>query len=408
MARRNLVVSLDIGTTKTVALVGEALENDRINIIGIGQAPSRGLRRGIIVDIDEAVSSIDQALERAERMSGIQITGAVVGMTGANVASLNSHGVIAVYREDHEITEDDLRRAVNNSRFVTVPPECSILHVIPRQFSVDGCNGIRHPVGMTGARLEVETHIITGSTTSVQNVVKSVKRAGLKLQGLVISPLASCEATLNPGEKDLGVIMVDIGGGTTSISLSENGSPWFTSVIPVGGDHITSDLAVGLRTTLAEAERIKAENGCVLAELAPKEQTVEVTVVGGKNHQMVSRQQLAGIIEPRVQEILTMVRHEIQRSGYRGMLPGGMVLTGGTAAMDGIIEMAQEEMGIPVRLGLPARLGGLFDVASGPAYASGIGLLMQAARSHQEGMARGDPLLGGLWGRIKSWWRDFT
>lgn len=407
MARRNLVVSLDIGTSKTVALVGEVEDNARINIIGVGQAPSRGLKRGIIVNIDEAVSSIDQALERAERMSGMHVTGVLVGMTGASVTSLNSSGVIAVFGEDREITEEDVRRAVNNSRYVTVPADCSILHAVPRQFIVDGCSGIRDPIGMIGARLEVETHIVTGATTSVQNVVKSIKRAGLKMQGLVLSPLASCEAVLHPGEKDLGALLVDIGGGTTSLALFESGSPWFTSVLPVGGDHITSDLAVGLRIPPAEAERVKIENGCVLAELAPQNETVEVTDVGG-NRNRVSRRQLAGIIEPRVQEILSMVRYEIQRSGYRGMLPGGVVLTGGTASMDGVVELAQAELEVPARLGSPIKLGGLSDVVCGPAYSTGVGLLLQAARSVQEEMARGDPLLGGLWGRIKSWWRELA
>ncbi|MDH7479812.1 MAG: cell division protein FtsA, partial [Syntrophomonadaceae bacterium] len=390
MARRHLVVSLDIGTTKTVALVGEVEDYSRINLIGVGQAPSQGLRRGVIVNIGEAAGAIDLALEKAERMSGVQITGALVGMTGAGITSINSRGVIAVFGEDREITDEDVQRAVNNSRFVTIPAGSSILHVIPRQFVVDGCGGIRDPAGMMGARLEVESHIISVATTSVQNVVKSVKRAGLKLQGLVLSPLAACEAVLHPGERDLGVVLVDIGGGTTSITLYEGGSPWFTSVLPVGGDHITSDLAVGLRTGLVEAEKVKIEHGCLMAGLAYDREAGEVPGAGGSGSQRVSRRQLAGIIEPRVQEILSLVQSEISRSGYRGVLPGGVVLTGGTASLKGISEFAQAELGLPVRIGLPTRLGGLFDVAGTPAYASGIGLLLKAARNYHEEMVRRD------------------
>lgn len=408
MAGRHLVVSLDIGTTKTVALVGEVEDYSRINLIGVGQAPSQGLRRGVIVNIGEAANAIDLALEKAERMSGVQITGALVGMTGAGVTSVNSRGVIAVFGEDREITDEDVQRAINNSRFVTIPTGSSILQVIPRQFVVDGCSGIRDPAGMMGARLEVESHIISVATTSIQNVVKSVKRAGLKLQGLVLSPLAAGEAVLQSGERDLGVVLVDIGGGTTSITLYEGGSPCFTSVLPVGGDHITSDLAVGLRTSLSEAEKVKIEHGCVMAGQASDKEVGEVPGMGGSSSQRVSRRQLAGIIEPRVQEILSLVQSEIVRSGYRGVLPGGVVLTGGTASLKGISEYAQAELGLPVRIGLPTRLGGLFDAAATPAYASGIGLLIKAARSYQEEMVRRDPLLGGLWGKLKSWWRELA
>ncbi|NPV91480.1 MAG: cell division protein FtsA [Firmicutes bacterium] len=407
MARRNLVVSLDIGTTKTLALVGKVSENHSISVVGIGITPSRGLKKGSVVNIDEVVSSIDQALERAERMSGIHVTGALVGMTGTGITSMNSSAVVAVTGEDSEVTEEDVRRVVGNSQFETVPEDCSVLHAIPRKFTVDGCGGIRDPQGMIGARLEVETHIVAAATTSVQNVVKSVRRAGIKPQGLVANPLAAAEAVLRQDEKDLGVLLVDIGGGTTGISLFESGSPLYTSVLPVGGDHITSDLAMGLRVSLAEAERIKTEHGCVLAGLMSRSDTIETASPSGQRF-TVSRQHLASIIEPRFQEILNLVRQEIQRSEYRGMLPGGMVITGGNSVIDGIIELAQEEMRVPVRLGSPPRLGGISEAVSGPAYAAGIGLLIKAARSHQVEMSSGDPLLGGLLGRIKSWWRDLA
>lgn len=323
MARRNIVVGLDIGTTKTVVLVGEVAEGAGVELIGVGEAPSQGMRRGSIVNLEETVRAIDLALDRAERFSGTQINGAFVGVAGPGVGSFNNRGVAAVRREDREISEEDVRRALNNARCVAVPDECSIIHILPRQFIVDGNEGIRDPIGMTGTRLEVEVHIITGAYTFLQNVVKSVQRAGIKVQGLVLNPLGAAEAVLHPAEKELGALLVDIGGGTTDVALYVGGGLWFTSVLPIGGDHITSDLAVGLRTTLGEAERIKVEYGVVDEKDATNDAVVEVTPLGWGRKTQVSRRQIAEIVTPRAQEILEMIRQEVVRSGYRGVLPGG-------------------------------------------------------------------------------------
>jgi len=409
MARRNIVVGLDIGTTKTVVLVGEATEGAGVELIGVGEAPSQGMRRGSIVNLEETVRAVDLALERAEHFSGAQITGAFVGVAGPTIGSFNNRGVAAVRREDREILEEDVKRAMNNARCIAIPEECSIIHILPRQFIVDGNEGIHDPVGMTGTRLEVEVHIVTGAYTFLQNVVKSVQRAGIKVQGLVLNPLGAAEAVLYPAEKELGALLVDIGGGTTDLALYAGGSLWFTSVLPVGGDHITSDLAVGLRTTHGEAERIKIEYGTVCKDDGAANESVEVASLGWGKRSRVPRAQIAEIIIPRVQEILDMVRQEVERSGYRGVLPGGAVFTGGGALLKGFLDMAQAELGLPVRLGRPVYLKGLADMVNSPGFAAAAGVLLYAARNFKEEMAsRGDPLLGGLWGRIKSWLKELA
>jgi len=409
MARRNVVVGLDVGTTKIVALAGEVAANGQVDIIGFGESPSKGLRKGAIVNIDETVRSIDMAIEKAERMMGFQITGVYAGVTGANICSVNSRGVVAVTGNDREITPEDVQRVLQNARMVLVPPERKIIHVLPRQYIVDGYDGIRNPVGMIGARLEVEAHIISGSNTYLQNIVKCIQRNQLKLYDLVVSPLAAAEATVFPGEKELGSILVDMGGGTTDIVLYHGGSIWYTAGLPIGGDHVTSDLAVGIRTTLNEAERVKKENGCVLAELAPDNEVVQVTNVGGREVNRISRKTVASFIKPRVQEIFAMIREEVTRSGYQGMLPGGCILTGGTSLINGMLELAHEELQLPVRIGYPEGVGGLAEVVKNPQYSTAVGLVLQAAKNCREEMvAEGDPLLGGIWGRIRSWWKEMA
>ncbi|NPV26583.1 MAG: cell division protein FtsA [Firmicutes bacterium] len=408
MARRTIVVGLDVGTTKTTALVGEVDGEHRVHIIGVGECPSSGLRKGTIVDIDNTVKSIDRAIEKAERMSGVHVEAVCVGIAGANISSVNNRGVIAVAGPDREITAEDVERVLQAARVIHLPADRRIIHVIPRQYLVDGYDGVRDPVGMAGSRLEVETNIITGAATSIQNMLKSIHRAGLKLQDLVLNPLASGEAVLLPAEKELGVVVVDIGGGTTDIAIYDQGSPWFTSVLPIGGDYVTSDLAVGLRTTLAEAERVKREMGCVLADLAPDNEYVEITSVGGKEVNRVSRKLLATIIEPRMQEIIAIIRNEIYRSGYKGILPGGVVLTGGAVLMDGLVELARTQFNLPVRIGVPEGIGGISDVVSSPAYATAVGLVLYAAKKlHSSAGEEDDPLLGKFFAKVKSWFREF-
>lgn len=408
MTRQAIVVGLDVGTTKTTALVGKVDNEQRVHIIGIGECPSIGLRKGTIVEIEATVKSIDQAVEKAEQMSGVRIESAWVGIAGTNIGSINNRGVISVANVNREITAGDVERVMQAAKVLHIPPDRRIIHIIPRQYVVDGYDGVRDPVGMAGSRLEVETNIITGTATSIQNMLKSVHQAGIKTQDLILNPLASGQAVLMPAEKELGVVVVDIGGGTTDIAIYDQGSPCFTSVLPIGGDYVTSDLAVGLRTTLAEAERVKQANGCVLVDQAPDNETVEITNVGGKEVNRVSRKLLAGIIEPRVQEIIAIIRNEIHRSGYKGMLPGGIVLTGGTAQMDGLVELTQTQFDLPVRIGVPEGIGGISDVVNSPAYSCAVGLLLYAARTAQNSSREeGDPLLGKFINRVTTWLHEY-
>ncbi|NLK51673.1 MAG: cell division protein FtsA [Syntrophomonadaceae bacterium] len=409
MARRNVVVGLDIGTTKTVVLVGEVAPNGRVYIIGVGEAPSRGLRKGAIVDIEDTVRSIDQAVEKAEHMSGVEVDRVMVAVSGSHLNSLNNRGVVAVAGPGREITSVDVERVLYNTRMIVVPPERRIVHVLPRQYIVDGYDSIRDPVGMIGVRLEVEAHIITASSTYLQNLVKCVEKAGLRVETLVVNPMAAAEASVLPEEKELGVLLVDIGGGTTDMALFEKGSLWLTSGLPLGGDHITSDLAVGLRTTLLEAERVKREYGCVLMELISGNESVMITNVGSREVNQITRRNIVEVIQPRVQEILMLVREAILRSGYQGALPGGCVLTGGTALLAGMKELAQDELQLPVRIGYPEGLGGLVDVAHSPQFSTVAGLVLQAAKQFQVVIvAEADPLLGGIWGKLKSWWKELA
>lgn len=409
MARRNIVVGLDIGTTKVVALAGETASDGKADIIGFGETPSNGLRKGAIVNIDEIVRSIDLAIEKAERMVGFQINGVYAGISGAGINSVNNRGIVAVTGTDREIAPEDVRRVLQNARMVLVPPERKILHVLPRQFVVDGYDGIRNPIGMIGARLEVEAHIISASSTYLQNIVRCIQRNQLKLYDLVASPLAAAEASLLPRERELGSLLIDIGGGTTDLVLYQGGSVWYTASLPIGGDHVTSDLAVGVRTTLNEAERVKRENGCVTAESASEHQTIEVAALGNREVNRVSRQTVAGIIKPRIQEIFAMIRDEVNRSGYQGTFLGGCILTGGTSLIEGMPELAQAELRLPVRIGCPIGVGGLADVIRDPQYSTAAGLVLQAAKNCREGrVAPGDPLLGSIWGRIRSWWKEMA
>ncbi|NPV29704.1 MAG: cell division protein FtsA [Firmicutes bacterium] len=380
MARGNTIVGLDAGSTKIAVIVGEVGLDGQLQILGLGTVPSAGIRKGAIIDIESTVRSIEEAIEKAEQMSGRPIDGGYVGITGAAISSLNNRGVVAVSSPHQEITQEDVERVLQAARVIALPHDRRIIHVIPRQFIVDGNESIRDPVGMLGARLEVETHIVTSTHAVVQNLLKCCERAGFHVQEFVLNAYASGEAVLFPAEKELGVAVVDIGGGTTDIAIFEQGSLWFTSVLPVGGDYITSDLAVGLRTPLTQAEIVKKEFGCTLPALTSDSEYVEIPSVGGKEIRRVSKKTIADIIQPRVQEILGLVKDQLERSGYRGLLPGGVVLTGGTALTEGIVELATEELQRPVRIGYPEAVGGLADVVSSPVYATGIGLLLYGAK----------------------------
>lgn len=408
MPRTEVMVGLDIGTHKVVAIVGEVQNGKDIRVIGVGEAISSGLRKGIIVDIDRTARSISEAVASAERMSGVKIESCLVGITGTHMSSLINRGVVAVANQDGEITVEDAKRVLAAAKVIALPPDRRIIHVIPREYIVDGYDGIVDPVGMTGSRLEVETNIVTAAAASVQNTIKALERADLHVEEFVLNPLASAEAVLLPAEKELAAIVVDIGAGTTDIALFDSKGLFFTSVIPIGGDYITSDLAVGLRTPLAQAEQIKKEHGCVLAELMPDEEDISITTVGGKVTKHVSRRMIASIIKPRMQEILYLVKKEIDRSNFKGLIPGGVILTGGCSLLEGLEQFAMEELDMPVRIGYPQDVGGLSDIVNSTAYASGIGILKYGEkRSAMPGINEGNNLFFTNWiDKIKSWFKE--
>jgi cell division protein FtsA len=378
-----------------------------LQIIGIGAAPTAGIRRGSVIDIESTVRSIEEAVVKAEQMSGRPIDGGYVGITGTSVSSLNNRGVVAVADPEQEITREDVDRVLQAARVIALPHDRRVIHVIPRQFIVDGNENILDPVGMIGARLEVETQIVTIANSAAQNLLKCCDRAGLRVYELVLNSLASGEAVLLPAERELGVVVVDIGGGTTDIAIFDQGALWYSAVLPVGGDYVTSDLAVGLRTPVHQAEELKKKMGCTLPELASDNESAEIPNVGGKESHRVSKRMIANIIHPRVQEILGLVKNQIEKSRYQGMLPGGVVITGGVALTDGIIELAAEELQWPARLGYPEAAGGLADVIHSPVYATGVGLLAYAARRHTSEAAKIDSLSWKeTFGRIRKWFQD--
>ncbi|MEW6662250.1 MAG: cell division protein FtsA [Bacillota bacterium] len=407
MPKKNIVAGVDIGSTKVAVLVGEITSHGYLEILGVGECQASGLRRGVIVDIEHTSRAVQAAAEQAERMSGVQLHTVYAGLTGPHITSMGNRGVVAVSSPDKEISIEDVNRVLDASRVISLPGDKRIIHVLSREFVVDGYDGVVDPVGMSGSRLEVETHIVTASAAAVQNLLKSIQRAGLSVAELVLNPLASAEAVILPAEKELGVALADIGGGTTEIALFDRGGMCFTSVLPVGGEHITSDLAVGLRTPLQYAEKIKRENGCVLASLMPDTADIDVETIGLQQWRKVSRKTVASIIEPRVQEIFALIKHEMKKSGLKGMLPGGVVITGGTALMDGFGNLAYEELSLPVRVGQPLHLGGLADMVSGPQYATVVGLLQYAAKKGTGGAEAGEgPPWENVWLLIRNWVRN--
>ncbi|MEN6508347.1 MAG: cell division protein FtsA [Smithella sp.] len=376
--KSNVLVGIDIGTTKTTAIVGEMTETG-IDIIGMGITPAKELKKGGLVNIDKTVEAVRKAVEDAEHMSGCRINSAYVGIAGSHIKGQNSLGIVAV--KGREVGEDDLLRAVEASKAIAIPVDREILHTLPQNYVVDGQDGIRDPVGMSGVRLEAKVHIVTGASASIQNVVKSVNRVGLDIEDVVLEQLAASEAVLSDDEKDLGVALIDIGGSTTGIAIFAEGSIKHTATLPVGGNFLTSDIATGLRTPFAEAEKIKMKYGCALTSMIPKEETIEVPSVGGREARMVSRQIMGRIIEPRMDEILNMALKEMVRSGYEDLLAAGLVLTGGASLLPGLTEMAEQIFDMPVRLGCPTGVGGLSDVANSPAFAVGVGLIIYGSKN---------------------------
>lgn len=404
--RDSLVVGLDIGTTKICTVVGEIVDG-QVQIIGLGTHPSKGLRKGVVVNIESTVQSIKKAVEEAELMADCHITSVYAGIAGGHIKGINSHGIIAI--KNKEITPNDVRRVIDAASAVAIPMDREIIHVLPQEFIVDGQDGIKDPVGMSGIRLEGKVHIVTGAITSAQNIIKCANRAGLDVADIVLEQLGSSEAVLTPEEKELGAAIIDIGGGTTDLVIFSNGSIKHTAVFSLAGNHITHDISVGLRTPVEEAEKIKIRYGCALTSMVRKDETIEVPSVGGRRPRVLSRQTLAEIIEPRVEEILTLVHEEVVRMGYANLIPAGVILTGGSAILEGVPELAEQIFNLPVRRGIPTGISGLVDLVSSPIYATGVGLVLYGSRNRTKSRFRvgEENIFSKVTHRMREWIGEF-
>jgi cell division protein FtsA len=403
---KNLIVALDIGTSKVVAIVGEITSAGEVDIIGIGSHPSRGLKKGVVVNIESTVQSIQRAVEEAELMAGCQIHSVYAGIAGSHIRSLNSHGIVAI--RDKEVMQSDMERVIDAARAVAIPADQKILHVLPQEFVIDTQEGIREPIGMSGVRLEAKVHLVTGAVSAAQNIVKCVRRCGLEVDDIILEQLASSNAVLSDDEKELGVCLVDIGGGTTDIAVFTEGAIRHTAVIPIAGDQVTNDIAVALRTPTQHAEDIKIKYGCALAQLASADETIEVPSVGDRAARRLARQTLADVVEPRYEELFTLVQAELRRSGFEDLCAAGVVLTGGSAKMEGVVDLAEEIFHMPVRLGMPQGVSGLVDVVRNPIYSTGVGLLLFGLHNRSGGVAselRGSGGLSNVVQRMKSWFQ---
>lgn len=406
MPKNSYIVGFDIGTKKVAAIIGEINEEKKVEIIGIGTAESKGLRKGVVVNLDATVEATKKAQEEAELMAGVEIDSAFIGLSGAHIKSFNSRGVIAVSGKNREISRDDIKRVIDQSKAVSIPPDREIIHIIPQEFVVDEQDGIKDPLGMSGIKLEVNVHIVTGAITSVQNLRTCVARAGIEIEQLVLNQIATSASTLTHDEMELGIGLIDVGGGTTEVAIFERGSLWYTSIIPIGGDNFTNDIAVGLRTPIPEAEKIKKKFGCVTSPLEDEQETIEVPSVGrGKKPRILSRQILADIIHPRAEEIFRLVDNDIKRMGYEKSLNSGIVLTGGTALLDGLEEIAEEIFDLPVRRGDPSGIGGLVDRVSTPDYATSVGLILYGYNQWKEKGISKDRKKG-FWAKFKDWLKE--
>ncbi|MCP3981625.1 MAG: cell division protein FtsA [bacterium] len=401
-------VGLDIGTTKICCVIGEIRDDGKVHVVGFGQAPSRGLRKGVVVNLDATVESVKAAVEEAELMAGVSVESATVGIAGGHIRSFNSRGVVAVSNRDRTVSRDDVKRVMDAARAVSIPQGREILHVLPQEYVLDDQGAIDDPAGLVGSKLEANVHIVTGSTTSVQNLVTCANRAGIEVRDTVLEQLAGSEAVLSEDERELGVALIDIGGGTTDLAIFERGSIWHTAVLPVGGDHFTNDLAVGLRTPIPDAERLKKKHGCALASLVEDAGApIEVPTVGGRKPRLLSHQVMTEILQPRANELFTLFRDEVVRAGFDKMLNAGLVLTGGASLLPGVTQVAEQIFELPVRLGEPRGAEGLVDPAAGPQHATAIGLALYTAKNRRP--RAGVPLtaqtgaLGRVGGRVKAW-----
>jgi cell division protein FtsA len=401
---KDLMVGIDIGTSKVVAIVGEITADGKINVIGLGSHPSQGMKRGVVVNIESAVSSIQNAVEEAELMAGCQIYSAYTGIAGSHIRSINSHGIVAI--RDREVTQTDVDRVIDAAKAVAIPADQKILHILPQEFIIDNQDSIREPIGMSGVRLEAKVHIVTGAVSAAQNIVKCLKRCGLVASDIVLEQFASSQSILAEDEKELGVCMIDIGGGTTDIAIFTDGSIRHTAVIPIAGDQVTNDVAIALRTPARNAEEIKLKYACALQDLADTNQMIDIPTVGDRPGRHLSKRALAEVVEARYEELFTLVATEIRRSGLEDLIAAGIVLTGGASKVEGAVELAERVFKMPVRLGTPQFVTGLPEVINNPVYATGVGLLiygLQQRDGQRESLSQ--PSLKGLWGRMRSWFQ---
>lgn len=401
--REEIIVGLDIGTTKVACLVGE-ITDEGIDIIGVGTQPCSGLKKGVVVNIDSTVAAIAKAVEEAEHMAGVEITQVYAGIAGSHIKAFHSEGVVAI--RDREVRPGDIERVIDAAKAVSIPQDREILHVVPREFSIDQQDGIKEPLGMAGVRLEARVHIVTAASASAQNIIKCCTRCGLEVQDLVLEPYATAESVLHSDEKELGVALLDIGGGTSDLVVFSEGALVHTIVLPIGGHQLTNDIAVGLRTPMTEAERLKHRHGCAMSSLIADDEMIEVPSVGGRPPRVMPRTVLSEILQPRVDEIFSLVRDELERCGLSETLASGMVVTGGSTILQGLPELAEEILGMPVRRGVPQGVGGLSDVVKTPIYATAVGLVLYGARKQDGLLLSQNSERRGVWRRMRSWFAE--
>jgi len=398
-----MIVGLDIGTSKVVAIVGEVTADGALKIVGLGSHPSRGLKKGVVVNIESTVQSIQRAIEEAELMAGCQIHSVYAGIAGSHIRSLNSHGIVAI--RDREVYAHDVERVIDAAQAVAIPADQKILHILPQEYVIDSQEGIKEPLGMSGVRLEAKVHVVTCAVNASQNIEKCIRRCGLEVEEIILEQLASSYAVLTEDERELGVCLVDIGGGTTDIAIFTEGAIRHTGVIPIAGDQVTNDIAMALRTPTQYAEEIKIRYACALAQLAGADQTIKVPGVGERGARDLSRQALAEVVEPRYDELFTLVQAEIRRSGFEDVLAGGIVLTGGTAKMEGVVELAEEIFHMPVRIGAPAGVQGMLDIVKNPIYSTAVGLLLFGVKQYTANAGVKESPGRGLVKKMKQWFQ---
>ncbi len=410
MAEAGIITGLDIGTTKVCAVIGQMNDLGGVDIIGVGVAPSSGLRKGVVVNIDNTVKSINKAVEEAELMAGVEVQSVFTGIAGGHVKSLNSRGVVAVSSKNREITASDTERVIDAARAISIPIDREVIHIIPQEYIVDDQDGIKDPVGMSGVRLEAEVHIVTGAIASIENIIKSINRAGYEVEDIVLEPLAAAESVITEEEKELGVVLIDLGGGTTDIMMFVKGSIWHTGVLSLGGNHVTNDVSIGLRTPVTSAEIIKKRYGTAFSDTVDPEDIIEVPAVGGRPSKKVAKKNLSEIIEPRMSEILELVKREIKMSGFDELIGAGAVLTGGGSLLDGTMELSEKILNIPVKLGIPENVGGLVDKIIQPQFATGVGLVLYGSKNaSMKGLYKGseENVFKNIIKRLGMWFKEY-